>query len=209
MTATLKTWHGGVSVGASRACDECGAPADTLFELGIHARGASGRWACRACVLDPARQIGVIDRRGDSLHGARAARELDATAAIATHLEIASRANTPAGIDYGPPLVPLPLPAAYVHVLAALDRCARVDEEFATAITELRATYERATCFSPKQMLLVQWRLSKNGITHEPSNFAVSIRSDKEVTQVRGLGDWQKRKLAPFLSWAQRGRFGF
>jgi hypothetical protein len=201
----FKIWHGGVAMGSLRACDECGASADTLFGIGIHQRGDPGRWACRSCVLDPARVIATMDRRGDTLHGARITRELDAVAAVARHLDAKHRADS----DYGTPLGSLPLPAAYSHVLAALDRCARVDDEFATAITELRERYAQAASFTPKQTLLVHWRLSTNGVTHDPGCFVVSTRSDKEIAQMRGFDDWRKKKIAPYLSWAQRGRFGF
>ncbi len=195
---TSKIWHGGVAMGSLRACDECAAPVETFFELGIRiARGDPGRFACRSCILDPARAISTVDRRGDVLHGPRIARELDAQTAIAQHLDnYGSRGS-------------LPLPAAYSHVLAALDRCARVDAEFATAITELRERYEQAAFFSPKQTLLLQWRLATNGVNYDPGFFVVSTRSDKEIEQMRGLVDWQKRKLAPFLSWQQRSRWGF
>ncbi|MGD0792831.1 MAG: hypothetical protein ABR920_13785 [Terriglobales bacterium] len=212
MTDAPKIWRGGVSVGSSRVCDECSTSADTLYEIGISARGERGQWACRGCVIDPVRQIGAIDRRGDTLRGARIARELDAAIAIATHLEIARRASMAEqcpGIDYGEPLVPLPLPAPYWHVLSALDRCRRVDAEFSTVVTELRDRYEQAVFFSPKQTLLIQWRLSENGIALDPGNFVVSTRSEKEIAQLRGFDDWRRKKIASFLSWQQRGRFGF
>ena len=202
MTGTPKIWRGGVTIG-NHACDECGAPADVLFQIGLtESRSDRGRWACRACVLDPARGIGAIDRRGDTLQGARIARELDGQTAITRHLH--------AKDGYGGLPGDLPaLPAAYAHVLAALDRCRRVDADFATALTELRERYEHAAFFSPKQTLLIQWRLSESGITHDPSNFAVSTRSEKEIGQMRAFDDWRKKKIAPYLSWAQRSRFGF
>jgi hypothetical protein len=197
---TNRIWRGGISGGSSRACDECGAPTDMLFEIG----GCSS--ACRSCVLDPVRQIGTIDRRGDVLQGARIARELDAQTAITLHLHAQDRRDS----DHhgGDPPLP-PLPASYKHVLAALDRCRRVDADFSTAITELRERYEQAAFFGPKQMLLVQWRLSENGVTHDPGCFVVSTRSDKEIAQIRGFDDWRKKKIAPYLSWQQRGRWGF
>lgn len=193
-----RIWHGGISVGNS-ACDECGTAVDVVFQLGESAPRSNdrGQWACRQCVLDPARKIIVINRRGDTLHGARIARELDARIAITLHLEAKDGANTPA------------LPASYRHVLAALDRARRVDAEFATVLTELRERYAQAACFSPKQMLLVQWRLAENGVTHDPGNFAVSTRSEKEIAQIRSFDDWRRKKIAPFLSWEQRARFGF
>lgn len=175
----------------ARACDECGAHADVVFQI-----GDPGCWVCRACVIDPARQISVIDRRGDALQGARIARELDAQTAITLHS------------CHGDPPLP-PLPASYQHVLSALDRCRRVDDEFSTALTELRERYEQAAFFGPKQMLLIQWRLAANGITHDPGCFAVSTRSDKEIGQIRSFDDWRRKKIAPYLSWAQRARWGF
>lgn len=200
-----KIWRGEmIFTCGTRACNECGALADTLFGIA----DAPTRHACRACVLDRSRGIAVIDRRGDTLSGTRIARELDAQTAIMLHLETKARAKHP-GIDYGPPLDLLPLPAAYLHVLSALDRCCRVDADFSTALSELREQYQLTTFFSPKQTLLVQWRLSENGIAHDPGRFVVSIRSEREVAQMRGLGDWRKRKLALYLSWAQRSRWGF
>ena len=177
-------------MGSSRACDECSTSTDMLFEI-----TDTGRWACRACVLDPARAIGVIDRRGDHLHGARIARELDAQTAITLHLIAAKD---------GPPL-----PASYQHVLSALDRARRVDGEFETVLGELRERYQQAAFFSPRQTLLVQWRLAENGVIHEPSNFVVSTRSDKEIAQIRSFDDWRRKKIAPYLSWQQRGKCDF
>lgn len=196
MSNQRKIWRGGISVGASRACDECGVHTELLYAI-----TDAGRCACRECVLNPARQIGVIDRRGDTLQGARIARELDTQTAITLHLH--------AKDGYGLPLELSPLPAAYTHVLAALDRARRVDAEFSTVLSELRERYEQAAFFGPKQTLLVQWRLAENGITHDPGRFVVSTRSDKEIAQVRGFDDWRKKKIAPYLSWQQRGRWGF
>jgi hypothetical protein len=89
-------------------------------------------------------------------------------------------------------------------VIRALKRLAAVDPEF----DFVRQWRQRAS-FSPRQMLLIEWRLSENGITHDPRCFTVSTDTDKEIAQIRGLSDWQKQKLAAYLSWAQRGRFGF
>ena len=202
MTDALKIWHGGITIGAGH-CDECGAPADVLFQIGLtDSRSDRGRWACRACVLYPARQIGVIDRRGDALQGARIARELDGQTAITLHLH--------AKDGYGGLPGELPtLPASYQHVLAALDRCRRVDAEFSTVISELRERYEHAAFFTPKQMLLIQWRLAENGVFHDPGFFVVSTRTEKEQAQIRGFDSWRQKKIAPYLSWAQRSRFGF
>lgn len=150
--------------------------------------------ACCACVLDPAHGVTAIDRRGDILRTPeRIACELDAQTAIVLHLENGDSA----------------LPADYAHVLRVLDALARADYEMASTITELRSRYEQAAFFSPKQMLLAQWRLTKHGIEHGPSRFVVSVRTDKEIAQIRNLCDWQKRNLAPYLSWEQRSKFGF
>jgi hypothetical protein len=164
-------------------------------------------WECRACVIDPAHGVRAIDRRGDTLRTPeQIAQELGLRTAIALHLAVRERLP---GIDYGP-LPDLPaLPADYVQLLAVLDRASRVDAEFGNALSELRLQYEKAACFSPRQMLLVQWRLAKCGIEHEPSRFAVSLRSDKEIAQIRNLSDWQKKNIAPYLSWSQRSKFGF
>jgi hypothetical protein len=200
-----KVWHGAVGI-SSRPCDECGKTASVLFPL---ENGSDGCWVCRACVLDPAADaIGVIDRRGVSLHTReQVENELDARTAIFLHLESREHASHP-GIDYGALPKSTALPFDYVHVLAVLQRLARADDEFSTTIAELRERYETAACFSPKQILLVQWRLAKHGIEHEPSNFVVSVRTEKEVAQLRCFDDWRRQKIAPYLSWQQRSRFG-
>jgi len=150
--------------------------------------------------------VRVIDRRGDVLGTpSRIASELDLQAAIALHFQ--ARERHP-GINYGPLPESPPFPANYSHVLSVLDRLARADDDCGSTITELSERYATAACFSPKQMLLIQWRLAKNGIEHEPSNFAVSLRSDKEIAQLRGFDEWRKKKIAPYLSWDQRSRFG-
>jgi hypothetical protein len=138
----------------------------------------------------------------------RIAREMDLRTAIALHLDARERASRPE-IDWGPLPALSPFPADYVQVLAVLRRLARADDESGEAIAELRERYEAAACFSPKQMLLIQWRLAKHGIEHEPSRFAVSVRSDKEIVQIRSFDDWRKKKIAPYLSWEQRSKFGF
>jgi hypothetical protein len=92
-------------------------------------------------------------------------------------------------------------------VIRVLERLAAADIDFNFA--SMVKQWRRWGSLSPRQMLLVQWRLTENGIAHDPRCFKVSTESDKEQAQIRGLGDWQKRNLAPYLSWAQRSRFGF
>jgi hypothetical protein len=214
MNSGAKIWHGAVSISSSN-CDECQTTAEVLFQIGqTDSREHRGRWICRACVLDPARGISAIDRRGDTLQATRVARELDAHTAIALYLESTersepARARLGSGINYGPPRDLPSLPASYSHVLAVLGRLRGVDREFETTIAEMLEHYRRAAFFGPKQMLLMQWRLSHSGITHDPGCFVVSTRTDKEILQVRGFDDWRKKKIAPYLSWAQRSRFGF
>ena len=194
------TWRGAVSISSS-PCDECGNPAPVLFR--IERNGAAAR-VCRDCMLRMA--VRVIDRRGDVLGTPkRIAYELDLLTAIALHSHVRDRQP---GIDYGPPPPLPPFPADYSRVLAVLDRLARADWEFGSTIAELRERYEAAACFSPKQMLLIQWRLAKNGIEHEPHKFAVSLRDGKEIAQLHGFDEWRRKKLAPFLTWDQRSRFG-
>jgi hypothetical protein len=196
MNKNLTTWCGAVS-GGNVACDKCGGFAFLLFPL-----EPSGWCVCQACILNPAHSIAVIDRRGDALQTReRIACELDLRTAIALHCE--------AQADCGQIPKSPSLPADYLHALAVLGRLARADDEFGSAISEMRERYEAAACFSPKQMLLVQWRLVKCDIQHEPSSFAVSTRSEKEIAQIRSLSNWQQRKLAPYLSWQQRSKFGF
>ena len=184
----MSAWLGTVSIGGN--C-ECGATAPALFKTDAN------KLYCRACVL--AQNIRAIDRRGDELYErSTVARELDAQAAITLHL-------ASPGTEHG-----LTLPAEYMHVLAALEELAASDDSFAVAITELRERYEQSAFFSPKQMLLLQWRFSKcNWIQHDPQAFVVSTRTDAEKQQIWTFDEWRRKKIAPYLSWQQRSRFGF
>src|ERR1700686_5772951 len=136
MSTTHPIWHGAVAISSS-PCDRCGKRDPLLFQL--DERG----WECRACVLDPARGVGVIDRRGDMLRTPeQIAHELDLRAAIALHLESRDRANSPD--DWGPLPESTSLSADYVQVLAVLGRLARADDQCGDAIAELRERYEAA-----------------------------------------------------------------
>jgi hypothetical protein len=204
--AKQNIWRTAVDISGG-ACALCSDFAEILFQIARPPLKSdrAGRWCCRICLLDPVRDIRFIDRRGDELTGtAERRQEVEDQVAIALYHAARDRADSPDGIDWGAPLEVPPLPAGYSHVLSALAKLAQVDTEF----TGLREKYQEAQFFSPKQMLLVQWRLAKFGIEHEPQFFAVSTRSDKELSQVRGLEDWQRKKLAPYLSWSQRSRFG-
>lgn len=209
MSATQTVWRGAIAF-SSEPCDECGEYVSVLFQL--DRASAASRWACRACVLDPARNVGAVDRRGDTLRTAeQIANEMDLRAAIALRAEARDRERrrTPAGIDYGPVPECPPVPADYIHVLAVLGRLSREDSETGSTIAELCARYETAACFSPRQMLFVQWRLAKLGVEHQPHCFAMSLRSEKELAQLRGFDGWRRKKIAPYLSWEQRSKFGF
>lgn len=92
-------------------------------------------------------------------------------------------------------------------VIRVLKRLESIDLEFDFA--SMVQQWRRWGSFSPRQMLLIQWRLAENRITHKPSCFVVSIRSEKEIAQIRSLDEWRRKKLAPYLSWEQRSKFGF
>jgi hypothetical protein len=139
----------------------------------------------------------------------RIVREMDALISIALHLDAKERTELPPGIDFGPQEPLPPLPENHGHVLAVLSRARLADEQFKFVLGELRDHYEKRGYFGPRQMLLVEWRLHQNAIAHEPGNFVVSIRSVREIEQVRGMDAWRRGRLRPYLSFAQRGRFCF
>lgn len=122
--------------------------------------------------------IQVLDARGGVLLGREAGRKVDADR---REMELQARTR---------------------RVLNALVAVAVADEDF--DLENFIAYYQRREAFTPKQMFLLQWRFSRNGIEHRPADFKVSLRQGREQEQLRGMEAWKVEKIGAYLSGEQR-----
>lgn len=88
------------------------------------------------------------------------------------------------------------------RVINALVALAHVDTDF--NIASFVDYLQTRGAFTPKQLTIVLWRLSKFAISHDPRDFKLTIRRDREKAQLSSLPDWQIEKLLPCLSESQR-----
>ncbi len=86
-------------------------------------------------------------------------------------------------------------------VLAVLEQLAAVDTDF--DFGSLAQQWRRRGALSPKQMSLVAWRLKVHAIEHRPSDFRVTY-GEKAEEAIRGMSDFKRRQLAPYLSEEHR-----
>jgi hypothetical protein len=63
---------------------------------------------------------------------------------------------------------------------------------------------QRRGAFTPNQLATVLWRLSKFRIPHNPKDFKLTIKRNREKVQLKGLKDWQIAKIKPALTASQR-----
>lgn len=91
-------------------------------------------------------------------------------------------------------------------VINSLVRLTAADPEF-TLLGELIGYYSTHEAFTPKQMAVLQWRFSKTDVEHNPRHFKVRLRRARDQNQIRRMEGWQRQKLAPYLSAAQRKRW--
>jgi len=88
------------------------------------------------------------------------------------------------------------------RVVTALVALAHVDREF--NITSFLDYLQKRGAFTPKQLGIVLWRLAKHGVAHDPRDFKLTIRRDREKAQLLSMEDWQLRRIASCLSDSQK-----
>lgn len=71
-------------------------------------------------------------------------------------------------------------------------------------IEDFISYYQERGAFTPKQVSTLFWRLDKNGIQYNASDFKLTIRRDREKNQLLMLKDFQRHKILPCLSASQR-----
>lgn len=88
------------------------------------------------------------------------------------------------------------------RVVTALVALAHVDGEF--KIESFIDYLHTRGAFTPKQLSILQWRLSKFGVAHNIADFKLTIRRNREKDQLLALEDWKLQLLWPALSPTQR-----
>jgi hypothetical protein len=88
------------------------------------------------------------------------------------------------------------------RVIRTLVALANKDDEF--NIASFIDYLQTRRAFTPKQLAVLQWRLAKFGVAHDLRDFKLTIRRDREKTQLLALEDWKLALLAPSFSDAQR-----
>jgi hypothetical protein len=88
------------------------------------------------------------------------------------------------------------------RVVKTLVALAHADKEF--NILSFVAYLQERGAFTPKQLSILFWRMTKYQIRFEPRDFKLTIRRDREKAQLAALPDWQLRRLLPCLSNSQQ-----
>jgi hypothetical protein len=91
-------------------------------------------------------------------------------------------------------------------VLNSLVQLAAADPDF--EIDSFIRYYADRGAFTPNQMGVLQWRLAAKVIQHNARHFTVSLRRGREQHQIEKMEDWKRDKLDPYLSPAQKKRWG-
>ncbi|MDE2111111.1 MAG: hypothetical protein KGJ79_08205 [Alphaproteobacteria bacterium] len=88
------------------------------------------------------------------------------------------------------------------RVISALVALAHVDGDF--NILSFIDYLQNRGAFTPNQLATVLWRLSKFRIAHNPRDFRLTIRRNREKAQLEEMRDWQRKLIEPCLSDSQR-----
>ncbi len=88
-------------------------------------------------------------------------------------------------------------------LLSILRKLWNRDTEFRSYIEKSVKFFKKNNSFTPKQILTIDWRLSKHHIKFAKEIFKVRIRNQKERDEIYNLEDWQKEKLIKYLTHDQ------
>ena len=92
-------------------------------------------------------------------------------------------------------------------LLSVLRKLWTKDSDFRSYIEKTVKFFKKNNSFTAKQILTLDWRLSKNNIRYDKSLFKVRIRNHGEREQIYNLKDWQKRKLVEYLTHDQKDKY--
>lgn len=76
------------------------------------------------------------------------------------------------------------------------------DEKF--PIESLQAYYETRGAFTPNQLALIVWRLQENDLSGRGFGLKMTIKRDREKSQLHSMKAWQLKRLLPYMTTAQR-----
>jgi hypothetical protein len=93
------------------------------------------------------------------------------------------------------------------HVLQVLGQLVEVDSDF--DFGSLRSQWFRRGYITPRQMVLLAWRLKVHGIRHNPVEFRVSTQLPEHREAVLNMEGWKRERLLPYLSVQQKNDFNF
>lgn len=89
------------------------------------------------------------------------------------------------------------------RVIIALVDLAHEDKEF--DIQSFIDYLQTRGAFTPKQLSLLLWRLAREGIPHEPKDFQITIRRNREKAQLRAMKGFELERIRPCLTANQLG----
>lgn len=88
------------------------------------------------------------------------------------------------------------------RVMIALVALAHADVDF--DISSFVDYLQKREAFTPKQLSIVLWRLDRHRIKFDVRDFTLTIRRNREKTQLLEMEDWRLERLLPALSASQR-----
>jgi hypothetical protein len=88
------------------------------------------------------------------------------------------------------------------RVITALVTLAQADAEF--RILSFIDYLQDRGAFTPKQLATVHWRLTASNVLFDIRDYKMTIRRDRERTQLLGMQDWQIERLLPAMTAAQK-----
>uniref|UniRef100_A0A914DHC9 Uncharacterized protein n=1 Tax=Acrobeloides nanus TaxID=290746 RepID=A0A914DHC9_9BILA len=88
------------------------------------------------------------------------------------------------------------------RAITSLIRLSAVEEKF--DIDSFIGYLQDNGAFTPNQLSTLDWRMNEHKIRHNPGDFKMKIRRDREKDQLREMEDWKIRKLWPYMSVNQQ-----
>lgn len=88
------------------------------------------------------------------------------------------------------------------RVITALVVLANADSDF--NILSFIDYFQTRGAFTPKQLSTLMWRLDKHGVAHQPRDFKLTIKRNREKDQLTNMPDWELRRIERSLSPAQK-----
>tara|TARA_R100000656_G_scaffold115429_1_gene87992 strand:+ start:359 stop:994 length:636 start_codon:yes stop_codon:yes gene_type:complete len=92
--------------------------------------------------------------------------------------------------------------ASKKRLINALVELLKKDDEF--EIENFINYVQERGAFTPLQLSTLVWRLNEKGVRHNPLDFTLIMRRNREKDQLRAMPDWKIRKIWDYLSSPQK-----